>query len=102
MKSLLLSTALVCAFAVPAWSEEAKPAPKAVTITCGKTLEDCQKQVDDLTAKLGEMTLTAQGAIQQRDANASSVANTQLQQFVQQQKAAIAATPPAPAAPAKK
>jgi len=80
---MLLSTS---AFA----AEPAKP-------TCGKSVEDCQKVVDDLTGKLGEMTLLYQGASAQRDANASAVAkqaaDANLATWVNQQKAAIAATP---------
>jgi len=88
MKRIALTLFLLAS--TSAFAEDAKPKP-----TCGKSVEDCQKVVDDLTGKLGEMTLAYQGASAQRDANANaaakSAADANLAAWINQQKAAIAA-----------
>jgi hypothetical protein len=66
-----------------AWAAE-KEAPKP---TCGKTLEECQKAVDDLTGKLGQMTLAYQGARQQRMEAKAAPDDAALQTYVTQQSA---------------
>lgn len=90
MKRLILATALV-AMASSAYAADAKPEPAKPT--CGADAKECQKVVDELTGKLGVAALQVNGLQRQRDAALTASANTDLNAFVIQQQAAIAATP---------
>lgn len=55
--------------------------------TCGKTVDECQKIVDDLTAKLTDETSAFTGARAQRDNLQQSILDKDVQAFVSQQRA---------------
>lgn len=72
------------------------PVPEAKKPTCGKTVEECQKVVDDMTQKLGIAGLQIQGLQIQRDNFAKASANSDLNAYVQQQQSMISSMPVAP------
>lgn len=58
----------------------ADPAP-----TCGKTVEECQKKVDELNVQLKQATLAYNAVRQQRDSAQQSLADSLVNTYVQQQ-----------------
>ena len=68
------------------------PLPKTVP-TCGKTVEECQKQVDTLTDQLAKITLAYQAVRNQRINAQSAKDDADVNAYVQQQ-AAVAASQP--------
>lgn len=66
-------------------ADKTPPAP-----TCGKTIEECQKQVDDLANRLAQTTLSFQAERQQRISNQTALGDQATQAFVAQQQAAAA------------
>lgn len=84
---ITIAIAALIALSAPAFAAEpAKP-------TCGKDAAECQKVVDDLTQKLGVVTLQVQGLQRQRDSAQSAAMNADLTAFVQQEMAKVAAQP---------
>lgn len=87
--------AVLAAATVPVFAAE-PAAPK-----CGPKIEDCQKVVDDLTAKLNDATLTNSALRQQRINARTAADDADAVAYIAQQKAALAAQPAAPPPPAK-
>lgn len=89
MKTFFVLTA--CLLSTAAFA--ADPAPKPAAPTCGKTTEDCQKQVDDLTNRLAQATLSYQAERQQRINALTNAGDQVTQAYVTQQTTAAAAAP---------
>lgn len=80
MKRIIV--ALLLLSSVSAFAETAKETPKP---TCGKTVEDCQKVVDSLTAQVAQTTLAYQAVRTQRDQVQANLSDQQVTAYIAQQ-----------------
>lgn len=87
MKSFLAAS--FCLIGTVAYA--ADQAPKPAAPTCGKTAEECQKQVEDLTNRLAQATLKYSFERQQRAQLQISISDHATEDYVAQQSAAAAA-----------
>ena len=89
----IITLVLFLAGSAPALAATATPPPAPIQPTCGKTAEECQKQVDMLTDQLAKITLAYQAVRNQRINAQSAKDDADVNAYVQQQ-AAVAASPP--------
>ena len=96
MKKLLGVVLLVACSISPTFAADSTKADKPVAPdkpSCGATVADCQKKVDDLTAQLKQAVAATNGARQQRDQLAQTLADSQLQVYINKQTAPVADKP---------
>lgn len=86
MKRILLASACFLALSgLTAFAADAPPAKTEPTKpTCGKTAEECQPKVDELTRQVATLNAAYQGASQQRDIAQKAKADVELNAYILQ------------------